>query len=196
MKKTLIFCISFALAAMIQAKPCIPLGEDSTKPADTADHHCISLSIGKTANKPSSAPKSDAPMYHGGLLLGVQHLTAGDRSVKPSSGKRANTCDLFGCSFQLGFTEQAGLVRGCAGSLLTNDITRVQGVQGALGFNDAYDVTGAQVTLIKNTCVTRIRGVQFGIWNEADDLHGVQIGIVNFDNRGTIKFFPFVNIGW
>lgn len=39
-------------------------------------------------------------------------------------------------------------------------------------------------------------GVQVGMFNVATRLYGVQIGVLNFNQEGSIGFLPCINIGW
>ena len=85
--------------------------------------------------------------------------------------------------------------------------SRFRGLQGAVGFNAAADLAGAQLALGANFArrcdglqaglvnrAGRLCGVQIGLWNRALSGTGVQIGLVNgFGPEGDALWLPLVN---
>ncbi len=55
---------------------------------------------------------------------------------------------------------------------------------------------GAQIGLANLSQRAEVRGAQVGLFNIADDLRGVQFGLININRRGWLPFFPIVNIGF
>jgi hypothetical protein len=61
-----------------------------------------------------------------------------------------------------------------------------------VGINIAKDVKGAQIGTIFNKAET-IEGLQLGLVNVCNKMKGVQIGLVNVIMESELPFFPFVN---
>ena len=94
------------------------------------------------------------------------------------------------------YSEVGGHLRGVQLSLLASETDgRADGIQLSLASNHATDLRGAQIALFVNGA-RRARGLQLGLVNWADDLDGVQIGLVNVQRQGWIPFLPFFNLGW
>jgi hypothetical protein len=54
---------------------------------------------------------------------------------------------------------------------------------------------GLQTSGILNQVSKTFRGLQVGLVNIADELHGVQIGLLNFNRASNyFSFFPFINV--
>ena len=71
---------------------------------------------------------------------------------------------------------------------------QVNGLNVSLGWTDVDDLTGLSIS-----CYNKIRGTQnglvIGLFNVADELSGVQIGLINIakNNGGLAKVLPFIN---
>jgi hypothetical protein len=62
-------------------------------------------------------------------------------------------------------------------------------------FNNVFHrITGLQASLIANNA-RQVSGMQFSLFNYCEDLNGVQLGLVNIYNNGTIPFSILVNFG-
>lgn len=71
-------------------------------------------------------------------------------------------------------------------------------------------IFGLQAALVNTGMKLNIYGVQAGLYNEADNvygfqigilnkaqsLHGIQIGLLNIHEKGMIKYFPVINVGF
>ena len=68
---------------------------------------------------------------------------------------------------------------------------RLRGVQAGLVFDDADSLEGLQIGLV--TCAGRANGVQFGGINTADELHGLQVGVYNRARGGAGVQIGLVN---
>ena len=72
---------------------------------------------------------------------------------------------------------------------------KINGLNIALGWTDIDDLEGLSIS-----CYNKIRGVQtglvIGLFNVADELNGVQIGLLNIakNNSGFAKVLPFINL--
>ena len=56
------------------------------------------------------------------------------------------------------------------------------------------NVIGVQVGLYNKA--ESVYGFQIGLYNEATSLHGVQLGLLNVHQKGALKYFPIINIGF
>ena len=84
--------------------------------------------------------------------------------------------ELKGC--QLGIASECREMRGAQVSLLWNRSERVVGCQTAIGYNNAGKM---------------IDGPQVGVVNIAREGAALQLGLLNFNPRGFLPFFPFFN---
>jgi hypothetical protein len=72
---------------------------------------------------------------------------------------------------------------------------KINGLNVSLGWTDVDDLKGISVS-----CYNKIRGTQtglvIGLFNVADELNGVQIGLLNIakNNSGLAKILPFINL--
>ena len=73
-----------------------------------------------------------------------------------------------------------------------NDFTGFQ--IGAINFVEKKS-RAAQVAVFLNQASEMI-GVQIGVVNVADTLKGVQFGLINVNAGGWLPFVPILNIGW
>jgi hypothetical protein len=71
----------------------------------------------------------------------------------------------------------------------------VQGVAAALGKIDTGDLVGLSVAGW-NRVRGQQRGLTIGLFNQAEELHGVQLGLLNFagNNRGLARWTPILNL--
>ncbi|MFN0216807.1 MAG: LA_2272 family surface repeat-containing protein [Saprospiraceae bacterium] len=74
---------------------------------------------------------------------------------------------------------------------ITNKAHDLNGVQAAGVINIAQEVKGAQLSGLVNKA-SKIRGCQIGVFNAADDLKGLQFGLIN---RSGKRWLPIVNWG-
>jgi hypothetical protein len=106
-----------------------------------------------------------------------------------------------------------GTVRGVQWALLLNLVEQdFRGYQGTLlvnrvggdfsGFQSGFvnatmgDFGGLQLGWFGNESQGHMRGVQVGLCNVADDLKGLQLGLLNFNENGFLPFFPGFNFGF
>ena len=72
---------------------------------------------------------------------------------------------------------------------------KINGLNVSLGWTDVDDLKGISIS-----CYNKIRGTQtglvIGLFNVADELNGVQIGLLNIakNNSGLAKVLPFINL--
>ena len=64
------------------------------------------------------------------------------------------------------------------------------------GAGAAGRVTGLQVGYLGNVVQESLSGVQIGAFNFANELHGLQIGLLNFNKSGPLPFFPILNFAF
>lgn len=112
-------------------------------------------------------------------LFGLGNLTSGDQ-----------------IGTQLGFYNRvggdlAGLQLGVFASEVEG---RTRGLQVASLYNRADEAGGGQMAAFLNRA-SRVRGLQIALWNDAEDLEGLQIGLVNVVRNGWIPVFPLLNVG-
>ncbi|WGL60262.1 hypothetical protein QEJ31_01410 [Pigmentibacter sp. JX0631] len=93
--------------------------------------------------------------------------------------------------FQLGLYSQTKELNGFQLSLIANS-NIVNGLQFS-GFNYAEEINGAQLSFSTNYA-RNLKGIQFGIYNDADEVCGVQIGIVNNAKKVYGSQIGFINI--
>jgi hypothetical protein len=67
------------------------------------------------------------------------------------------------------------------------------GLQLAVGFNFAPELTGAQIAMIANDA-NRLYGVQLGMLNSVKELHGLQVGVYNRAYSGNGVQLGLVNV--
>lgn len=107
-------------------------------------------------------------------------------------------------------TEANGWVRGiqiAPGNQVQGDCTGVQlgafanyvggslsGLQFAGGTTYASEGKGVQIAGILSRA-RKLKGFQFALINMADEMEGLQIGLINFNKNGFLPFFPFFNFG-
>ena len=101
---------------------------------------------------------------------------------------------VYGLRFNFGwgaYMDMYGLDSG-----VFSDTTRNFGGFSATLFGNRVGglVKGVQIGLV-NIAQDSAYGLQIGAVNFAEDLHGVQIGVLNFNNTG-LKCFPIMNIGF
>ena len=83
---------------------------------------------------------------------------------------------LQGC--QLGIASECKEMKGVQVSILWNRSERVQGCQAAFGYNNAAKM---------------INGPQVSVVNIAREGAALQLGLLNFNPKGFLPFFPFFN---
>lgn len=149
-------------------------------------------------------------------LIGLQvnvfdNIVAGD-AIGLQASLLSNTA---GSSMKPVLHESPGL-SGLQFSLINNGAFRADGFQVALGMNMAGALTGGQIAFIRNKAIYA-RGFQFGLYNGAQELRGLQIGllnmvelnltglqiglvnVVNWEKKSrtdTFRVLPLVNAGW
>ena len=69
------------------------------------------------------------------------------------------------------------------------------GVQAANLSTRAGGIIGLQLSTLYNRALA-VTGVQISLVNDADDLKGVQIGLLNIHRNGWIRAFPGLNVGF
>jgi len=111
-----------------------------------------------------------------------------------------------------GVTHIIGLQAAGVTNINSNKLS-VVGVQiaGISNYNKGEaSIGGLQLSLFNYGPVTKIYGIQAGVYNRAqtvyglqlglinmtDSLHGIQIGLLNFHNKGLISVAPIINIGF
>lgn len=121
-------------------------------------------------------------------LLCAAPVFAGETGVLKLSlwGKLAlavphNTQEITGIDFGIG--SAADSVKGVQLDWVFSKTNELKGVQSAL-LGKAHDVTGVQFNAI-TLSDGYVTGAQFGLYNSAEELHGLQLGFINKVN--TIK---------
>lgn len=62
-------------------------------------------------------------------------------------------------------------------------------------YSEVYNkITGFQTALI-TAQARQVSGVQLSLFNYCEDLNGIQLGLININNNGTIPFMILFNIG-
>lgn len=94
----------------------------------------------------------------------------------------------------------SGPVRGAqvnAGLFSFNEAAEITGAQINVGLigNHAREVCGAQIAVMVNLA-TQVHGVQIGLVNYCDHLQGVQVGLVNISRHSPWPVCPIVNVGF
>jgi hypothetical protein len=120
---------------------------------------------------------ADVTGYDQGLLAA---RTTGDEvglQLAPYAEIRG---DLHGLQVAMGGADVDGKATGVQLGNLMNRAGALVGLQVAALYNRALDATGVQVSAV----------------NYAEDLKGVQIGLVNVNRRGIVPFFPGINVGF
>jgi len=103
-------------------------------------------------------------------------------SLSIVKGLRLNIgCGRFECTYGVdaGLFSKSGEFCGVAANLIGN-------------FSERY-ADGLQCGLV-NVAGSSAKGLQLGLFNRAQRLYGVQIGLINVNSSGIV--FPFVNVGW
>lgn len=103
-------------------------------------------------------------------------------------------CSVYGLRFNLGwgaYVDMYGLDSGLF-SVTRRDFGGFTAT--ILGNSVDGRMGGVQIGLV-NIVRGSAYGLQVGAVNFAEDLHGVQIGVLNFNNTG-LKCFPIMNIGF
>ena len=103
-------------------------------------------------------------------------------------------CSVYGLRFNFGwgaYVDMYGLDSGFF-SVTTRDFGGFTAT--VLGNSVDGRMGGVQIGLV-NIVRGSAYGLQVGAVNFAEDLHGVQIGVLNFNNTG-LRCFPIMNIGF
>jgi hypothetical protein len=88
-------------------------------------------------------------------------------------------CDVNGFNIY-GMGSITRKVNGVSASLFLNAAEIHNGIQAAYYFNYSYKMNGLQAAIVSNRNYGVIKGVQVaGFWNEANEVHGLQVGIYN-----------------
>ncbi len=105
-----------------------------------------------------------------------------------------STEDITGLSIAIGAIVSKGLINGVNIAGYKTEAYEFAGVNLACGWSEIENFTGLSIS-----GYNRIKGVQtglvIGLFNSSDELHGVQLGLINIakNNRGIAKVLPFVN---
>ena len=101
-------------------------------------------------------------------------------------------CSVYGLRLNLGwgsYVDTYGLDAGFF-SVTTRDFGGI--AANFIGNSSDFTMGGVQIGAV-NIVRGSVYGLQIGAVNFAEDLHGVQIGVLNFNNSG-LKCFPILNI--
>jgi hypothetical protein len=120
----------------------------------------------------------------GGIFGGV-NIASGEVNGLQLSG-------IFGGVNSAGNIEGAQIGGFLGGLNMADNVTGLQLSGIYIGINIAKDVNGAQIGTIFNKAES-IEGLQLGLVNVCNKMKGVQIGLVNVIMEGEVPFFPFVN---
>jgi hypothetical protein len=89
------------------------------------------------------------------------------------------SCDVNGLNVY-GMGSIMRKVNGLSAGVFMNAAEIHNGVQVAYYFNFSYKMNGLQAAFINNKNYGVMKGIQLaGLWNEAQEIHGLQIGIYN-----------------
>jgi hypothetical protein len=120
---------------------------------------------------------ADVTGYDHGLLAA---RTSGDEVGLQAAPYAEIQGDLLGLQVAMAGADVDGKATGVQLGNLMNRAGGLVGVQIAALYNRALEATGVQISAV----------------NYAEDLKGVQIGLVNVNRRGIVPFFPGINIGF
>lgn len=94
------------------------------------------------------------------------------------------------------YSEIEGDLVGAQLALISADVDgSAFGLQWGNLINRAGTITGAQVAVLFNRALG-VTGVQLSLVNYAEDLEGVQLGLININRNGWVPVFPGINIGF
>ncbi len=126
------------------------------------------------------------------LLLAVNHDVTG-----VDIGVAANRTLGDQAGFQVAlYNEVSGDLRGTEFGVFLNDVDgELTGLQLCGGANLAAGGRGAQLSVFYNQA-KELRGLQLGLVNVAEELDGLQIGLLNINRNGFLPFFPLFNYGF
>jgi len=137
-----------------------------------------------------------------GLQYGVVNITEKLNGLQFSGiyvGANIATEDVSGGQifFSLVGFNKSGNVKGLqlagllAGLNMAKDLKGTQ-ISGILGVNLAENTTGVQLATLYNQA-EEMKGVQIGLVNICRQMTGVQIGLANIIKESEVPFFPIVN---
>lgn len=148
-------------------------------------HTCCSLCLGTCTST------EKAHVAYNGFTLGLAHASMADADVMRVF--YPEQCDFNGATVQLFSQINNGTVRGFSLTGLIALQRDIRGVQLSGLANDSHEVKGVQLALGVNRAKA-CRGLQFGLFNIAGDLTGVQVGLLNINADGLI--LPLINVSW
>lgn len=131
-----------------------------------------------------------------GARLGL--LSARNQNVSGFDGVvLASLTDDNQVGVQLSLYSQAGgdLLGLQAGVLRANVDGAVTGVQISNLATHSGPLTGVQISSLYNRA-HGVRGLQIALVNDAQDLKGVQLGLLNVNRTGWLPVVPFLNFGF
>lgn len=127
-----------------------------------------------------------------GLLSARNQNVSGFDGVVFASLTNANQVGV-----QVSFYSQAGgdLLGLQAGVLRANVDGAATGVQISNLATRSGALTGVQISSLYNRA-DEVRGLQIALVNDAQDLEGVQLGLLNVNRSGWLPVVPFLNFGF
>lgn len=186
--KRFFFILLLALLPGLASAACVVCGPSYGEKSETLkSHRCLGFNFGalKTAPKP-------ATVDYRGLMLGLTHTSQPAWDIFHLLAPEE--CIVRGASIELLTFVNGGTSQGVAITGLLSDASRVRGLQLSGFGNRSDDVSGVQIALGLNRTQGTVRGMQFGLFNAAKELKGVQIGLLNINAAGWT--FPLINFSW
>jgi hypothetical protein len=120
----------------------------------------------------------------GGILGGI-NIAGGDVEGLQISG-------IFGGINKSGNLKGIQIAGALGGINMAENVNGVQIAGSYLGINLAKNMSGVQVGTIYNQAQV-MEGVQLGLVNVCNKMHGIQLGLVNIIMESNVPFFPVVN---
>ncbi len=188
--RKLFLAVGLGVSALcsVWAKPaCLVCGPNDTQAmASLQAHQCLALHFG------SAEKKSDAALTYNGFRLGLAHRSLSDADVLRVF--MDEQCDFSGFSCLLLAEDSIGTSKGILLTGLFSGVAAVHGWQCTGLFSATKELVGAQTSLAMSRTNGEAHGFQLGLITYAEDLKGVQIGLLNINKSGLI--LPLINIGW
>jgi hypothetical protein len=130
------------------------------------------------------------------LRLSLLHGANQDVRGFDFSGIATETRGSFRGGLQIALVNYvAGACSGAQISVMGNDVRgRLRGVQFSVLSSRAGEGSGMQVGLIRSTS-REFKGFQLALFTWAKEMEGLQIGVLNFNEKGILPVFPIFNFG-
>lgn len=120
----------------------------------------------------------------GGIVAGVNLASGEDRGQQISG--------IFGGVNRAGNLKGVQIAGIIGGMNMAENVSGVQIAGTYIGINIAKDMSGLQLGTVYNQAQA-MEGVQLGLVNVCNKMTGVQIGLVNIIKESKLPFFPVIN---